>query len=139
MVAAAFSMNEESPQNRRHLSRFPQFTLRRMPVSVSLVCVYLGLWNLTATIGVRHAVQRAWGEDVDPDDVGSDYSVPMPMVVRLFVSYPVGPGSIVMMRRYYLWYFADVILLPFQEEPPLPKLERVQSESECCNGREKKE
>jgi len=97
-----------------------------MLMFVGLFCVYLALWQLTATQGVRHVIATIYGDDVYGDDTapeewGINSWTPMPMIVQLTEPHPVGLGSFVILRRYYLWYIFGVVRLPFQaDDPPGP-------------------
>ena len=95
-----------------------------MLLIVALFGVYFGLWQLTATYGVDDVIQAVYGEHIaEPSEWGVDSWAPTPMIIQLTEPHPVGISSIVIVRRYYLWYWFGVIRLPFQaDDPPPPEV-----------------
>lgn len=94
-----------------------RFSVRTLMVLVTLVCVYLACWRLTATVGVTDVIVHVYGYDIRTDGFDLDAWTPMPMVVRLEEQHSIGgPGSIVFMRRYYFWYFCGVRRVPLREQ-----------------------
>ena len=99
-----------------------RFSVRTLIALVTLVCLYLACWRFTATAGTVDVIHHVYGDDaVQLNDFDLGCWTPMPMIVRLDEPMPIGPSSILYVRRYYLWYFTGAVRLPFQgEDPSLP-------------------
>jgi len=91
------------------------FSLRTLIVLVTLVCGYLACWRFTVTKGVDDVVFHVYGTFPD-DDWDFNTSVPVPMIVGIDEHHMLGLGSIMIVRRYYFWYFVGATPLPFQRD-----------------------
>ena len=90
---------------------------------VALVCLYLGLWKLTATRGVNSVHHTVYGEGIELNDEEIESWVPAPMIVRLTEVHPVGISGVMAIRRYYMWYGLGAVHLPFRGyDPPMPEI-----------------
>jgi hypothetical protein len=102
--------------------RWSRFSIRTLIIVVTLVCVYLASWRLTATTGAADAINHIYGNDAALEMEIASWA-PMPMIVRLDEPHPAGLSSIMYIRRYYFWYFFGAVRLPFQgQEPPPPAI-----------------
>ena len=91
---------------------------------LTLLCIYLAAWRVTATSGVVAAIHATYGtEDFEIDTADFDPWVPMPLIVRLDEPHWVGLNSVQFVRRYYVWYGFGACRLPFQApDPPGPEV-----------------
>ena len=100
------------------------FSMRTLTVLISLFCVYLACWRITAKTGVTDAINQYYGYDfVQSDDSGWEIDdfhpwVPMPMIIRIDEPHFVGFNSIQFERRYYFWFFFGAVRIPFQGDGP---------------------
>ena len=102
--------------------RWSRFSIRTLIIVVTLACVYLASWRLTASTGVTDAINHVYGHDAAQEMEIASWA-PMPMIVRLDEPHPVGLSGIMYVRRYYFWYFFGAVRLPFQgQDPPPPAI-----------------
>ena len=103
----------------------PRFSLRTLLIAVTLLCVYLGMWSLTASWGVRDVTESTASNfpeestrlDHDPNRVTSSNwtdppwhfvgngSSPCPFVVGVDYGSQVGHLAGTCERIYFFWFF----------------------------------
>lgn len=123
----------------------PRFSLRTLLIAVTLLCVYCGLWSLTASQGVSSVVESCvatFGADVnrvdynpydvpatpgrvvDPPSVHVTGSAPCPFVVGIELQYrpKSGGGCGFGEDACFFWFFGYQRLIP-RRLPLLPPSE----------------
>lgn len=86
----------------------PEFTVRSLLMVLTLTCVYLSLWSVTRSRGVRDVEQRF-------AFIGLPASSPAPLLVG--INDEVQSGWYAQeVRTYYVWMFGYTIKLPLERK-----------------------
>jgi hypothetical protein len=99
-----------------------RFSIRTLGFLVTLVCVYLGIWEATKRYGLE-TIDRGNRRPYPPGQLilVSDNRSPAPLVIwrdeyGLDVRMDSSMSSSLCTRRFYIWLFGLKVKLPFESE-----------------------
>ena len=98
----------------------PRFSVRTLPIVVTLVSVYFGCWVPTRSRGVADAVRYALRPgEVRVSGMPSTGVLYIPegnaaATLPLLVVFDKIDFGVIVRRRYYFWFFGYVAKLPFE-------------------------
>jgi hypothetical protein len=95
-----------------------KFSLRLLLLCVTLICVYFGTWQATATFGVDDVSKRLTSEN-NGAFIPVIYKAPLLVATEESeVTYgaPGEPDEVITRSSYYFWFAGWIVKLPFERE-----------------------